>query len=216
MLVSQYNTVEIFLRAPRAAHDALTEMVEDVTDGWNDWVPAPRAASVRRALDASLPGGYKLDRVEVKAIHVELDPGWEGELREIARGQDVHNQAVGVKDPRMWGNMFRFRSATEVRIAEAFDKTGVMFFPLPLGRLTGAEGQRINQEPDFLVCDSSGNWGILEVDGEPFHKGFAARDRKRDRQFQDNGVKQVERYEADICYNRSNWVVQDFLHRLGR
>ncbi|HYW18836.1 MAG TPA: pentapeptide repeat-containing protein [Nodularia sp. (in: cyanobacteria)] len=64
-----------------------------------------------------------------------------------------------------WENL-RFRSKTEIKIAEALDRTGVLFVPNSLARLNTAKG-RENKEADFLIC-YNGKWGVLEVDG-PFH-----------------------------------------------
>ena len=64
-----------------------------------------------------------------------------------------------------WENL-RFRSKTEIKIAEALDRTGVLFVPNSLARLTTPKG-RENKEADFLIC-YNGKWGVLEVDG-PFH-----------------------------------------------
>ena len=95
-----------------------------------------------------------------------VDPDWRDELLEIARGRGVHNQAATASIPITWNNL-HFRSKSELRIAEALDRAGVLFFPNCRLRLTTPDGRR-NREADFLVC-KGGQWGILEVDGEPFH-----------------------------------------------
>ena len=112
-----------------------------------------------------------------------------------------------------WQNLY-FSSVSEVKIAQALDRAGVLFFPNCRGRLTTTEGCR-NRESDFLVC-YEGIWGILEVDGEPFHPASrAAEDHKRDGFFLDHGV-WVHRFDSNECFNCPDDVVQRFLQRLKR
>jgi hypothetical protein len=60
-----------------------------------------------------------------------------------------------------------FASQSEVRIAQEFEKRGILFFPLALGvRAHTSENWRDHKEADFLVCDD-GVWGILEVSFHP-------------------------------------------------
>jgi hypothetical protein len=106
-----------------------------------------------------------------------------------------------------WENL-RFRSKTEIKIAEALDRTGVLFVPNSLARLNTAKG-RENKEADFLIC-YNGKWGILEVDG-PFHTAERrVEEQERERIFKKNGIKVVERFDAERCYNNPDEVVQEF------
>jgi len=112
-----------------------------------------------------------------------------------------------------WQNL-SFSSVSEVKIAQALDQAGVLFFPNCRGRLTTPQGRR-NRECDFLVC-YEGIWGILEVDGEPFHPASrAAEDHKRDGFFLDHGV-WVHRFDSNECFKYPDNVVQRFLQRLKR
>jgi hypothetical protein len=77
-----------------------------------------------------------------------------------------------------WQNL-SFSSVSEVKIAQALDRVGVLFFPNCRGRLTTTQGRR-NRECDFLVC-YEGIWGILEVDGEPYHPALSCRRRPQTR-----------------------------------
>ncbi len=106
-----------------------------------------------------------------------------------------------------WENL-RFRSKTEIKIAEALDRTGVLFVPNSLARLTTPKG-RENKEADFLIC-YNGKWGVLEVDG-PFHTAERrVEEQERERIFKINGIKVVERFDAERCYNNPDEVVQEF------
>ena len=102
----------------------------------------------------------------------------------------------------------RFRSKTEIKIAEALDRTGVLFVPNSLARLTTPKG-RANKEADFLIC-YKGKWGVLEVDG-PFHLAERrVEEQERERIFKKNGIKVVERFDSERCYNNPDEVVQEF------
>jgi hypothetical protein len=112
-----------------------------------------------------------------------------------------------------WQNL-SFSSVSEVKIAQALDRVGVLFFPNCRGRLTTTEGRR-NRECDFLIC-YEGIWGILEVDGEPYHPASrAAEDHKRDGFFLDHGV-WVYRFDSNDCFKCPDSVVRRFLERLKR
>lgn len=192
----------VHFTGPRIAYDQLNEETEIKGQVWS-------------AFAAVAPPYWNLSQLTVRAKPVTtLDPDWHQELLEIARGKDVHNQAVGATNARLW-NRLRFRSATEIEIAQALDRAGVLFFPLPIARLSGQKG-RINREPDFLICDE-GRWGILEVDGKPYHPPErSAHEHQRDRLFLDHGVRVVQRFDATDCFATPDKVVSDFLRILKR
>lgn len=162
------------------------------------------------AFDADLE---ELDFVFQK-IDFDFGPDWRKELDDIARGKDISNQGAGV-DPekvRTWQHL-RFRSMAEVRIAEALERAGVMFFPNCRARLNTPVGRR-TREPDFLVC-SQGKWGVLEVDGSEFHPATrTVEDHARDRLFKLHGVQTVHHFDAGECYNEPDRVVAEFLQML--
>ena len=62
----------------------------------------------------------------------------------------------------------------------------------------------------------NGKWGILEVDGAPFHPpSRTTEDHTRDRFFKHHGIKVVEHYDADQCRNFPKLVVDQFLRLLA-
>jgi hypothetical protein len=124
------------------------------------------------------------------------------------------NQAIGELAPRTWAGM-RFRSESELRIAQALDRTGVLFLPDALMRL-GASNDRQSREADFLVC-ANGRWGILEVDGAPFHPddGREAAN-ERDQLFSRHGIPLVVHVEAARCAVAPDAVVTEFLAALAQ
>jgi very-short-patch-repair endonuclease len=128
----------------------------------------------------------------------------------------VHNQLADLEQAkvRTWNNL-RFRSMSEVRLAIALDRAGVLFLPNCRGRLTTPMG-RENREADFLVC-REGKWGILEVDGEPFHPpSRTVQDHERDRLFKSHGIRVVEHFDASECFENAAKVVEKFLEILKR
>src|SRR5437764_8730543 len=149
-----------------------------------------------------------------RAELIAIDANWRAEMLEIARGKGVHNQCGEIHAGQMltWKNL-RFRSQSEVRIAQALERAGVLFLPNCMAHLRGLDGPE-NKEADFLVCHN-GKWGLLEVDGEPFHPpSRVALDHARDRLFRAHGIKVVEHFNATECYNEPSSVVGRFLEIL--
>lgn len=122
---------------------------------------------------------------------------------------ETNNQ--GINAPQEWEG-FYFRSKAEIKIAEALDRAGVLFYPNSKARLTKAQ-VRINKESDFLVFQA-GKFGILEVDGREWHQ-TAADDHERDRLFKRYGIRVIERFDATRCWNEPDKVVEEFLEILS-
>ncbi len=65
-----------------------------------------------------------------------------------------------------------------------------------------------------MICHQ-GRWGILEVDGEPYHPpSRTVDDHKRDRDFRKYGIQVVEHFDARECYQQPDRVVKEFLDTL--
>jgi hypothetical protein len=107
-----------------------------------------------------------------------------------------------------------YRSQAERRIAAALEAANVLFAPNASVRLGITADHRHTMEPDFLVWQDR-KLGVLEVDG-PWHTGRAADDHERDRRLREHGVRVVERYPAERCYQLPDDVVVDFLRLLDR
>ena len=194
--------VHVHATAPRPAFEVLLDTKHPIT------------IAILRAIDAVLPENVYRKHFTVRAQLVDIDADWRRELLEIARGRGIHNQAVESARALIWNNL-RFRSKSEIRIAQALDRAGVLFLPNCKVRL-GPQGQRRNREADFLVC-CDGKWGILEVDGEPFHPATrTVEDHERDRLFRSHGILVVEHFDASECYNDPDGVVRRFLDILRR
>lgn len=137
----------------------------------------------------------------------------EEQLEKQKLTQDLNTASnQGINAPYKWKN-FYFRSQSEIKIAEALDRTGVLFYPNSKARLNKAE-LRVNKESDFLVFHS-GKFGILEVDGRSYHQ-IAADDHERDRLFKRHGIRVIERFDATRCWHEPEQVVEEFLEILSQ
>lgn len=202
------------VRGPRIAHNVLQDSKHKITIAVQDALQAV-LSSVAYEDDYSDREQYLPAHIGnwiVAADLISIDQNWRTELLEIARGEGISNQGTVMhpeRVPKTWNNL-RFRSMAEVRVAEALDQAGVMFLPNCMARVNSNLGRR-NREPDFLVC-CQGRWGILEVDGEPFHPpSRTTEDHERDRLFKTHGVRVVEHFDATQCYEHAGEVVQHFL-----
>lgn len=194
--------VFVTMRGPRKTVEALT----DYNEGYSERIHA--------AFSMCLPPDTFLDSIKCRAeIHAPRRY-WRAEVLDVIGQGEIANQAVGATTDHTWQG-FRSRSRTEIRVAVALDRTGVLFFPLPRARVAIGDN-RINTEPDFLVC-VDGKWGILEIDGRPYHPPKnAAMEHERDRLFRAHGIRVVERFDATRAYNHVTEVVEEFLAMVRR
>ncbi|MBW4582247.1 MAG: hypothetical protein KME42_21995 [Tildeniella nuda ZEHNDER 1965/U140] len=116
---------------------------------------------------------------------------------------------------REWGGLY-LRSEAEVRIAEALDRTDVLFFANARGRVglqetTISDSQLTGRvEVDFLVFHQ-GKCISLEVDSQHhLGEGQVIRDYARDRVMLRAGVPTV-RFTARDCLERPHDVVSEVL-----
>ena len=195
----EVDKIALKLTGPRATYEILNNKKH------------PIRQAVEHAFNACIQENESIGYITVHAELIDIDPDWRSELLEIARGSGVSNQVSGERTARIlnWNNL-GFRSASEIKIAQALDKAGALFLPNCKARLGSGENRQ-NREPDFLVCHN-GKWGILEVDGEPFHPlTRTAQDHERDRLFKIHGITVAEHYDANKCFNNPDEVVKNFL-----
>lgn len=103
-----------------------------------------------------------------------------------------------------------FRSKSELKVAQTFNEMGILYFSNAKVSVPINGAKRVTWEVDFLVA-YQGQFGILEVDGEPFHPPKrSAYEHERDRHFREHGFI-VERFDSSQCYNNPEYVVQQFL-----
>jgi len=178
---------------------------EIITDEKN-----PIRRAIKNALEAVLPEDTYIRHLSARAENIDVNPDWRADFLEFLMDVNISDDVSNYT--RIWNNL-RFRSESEVKIAEALDKVGVFFIPNCKARLTTPEGRR-NKEPDFIICHG-GKWGILEVDGEPYHPPTrTVEDHRRDRYFKEHGINLVEHFDATECYNKPDDVVGRFLKLL--
>ena len=170
---------------------------------------------IQRAVSLCLPHDCIVDNIYFVVKPATPDKNWREELMAAISGGDVHNQATSFKSEieiKVWEGL-RYRSQSEVKIAQALDRAGVMFFPNCRARV-GASNNRLTREPDFLIC-YKGKWGILEVDGDAYHPPERAyQDHARNRLFLDHGHMLIDHFSATDCYNHPDQVVGGFLKHL--
>jgi hypothetical protein len=209
----------ITLEAPRLSYDFLQVITARSYYREDPDVPAELVekvnicSSIRSALHA-----VTRDNVEfvVKASLVQVTANWREELLALLRGETVTNQGLqfSPKNPIVTWNNLRFRSQTEIRIAEALERAQVLFLPNCMARLGFLE--RRNREADFLVCHK-GKWGIIEVDSPLSHPPTrTVEDHERDRLFKAHGIRVVEHFDAGDCWENADGVVKRFLYLLGQ
>ncbi len=139
-----------------------------------------------------------------------LDDKTDLEEEEI-KGEEAVNESANSPPATLthsW-NGWQFCSGAEVKIAEALDRAGVLFFPKATARLTTPEGRQ-NQTPHFLVC-YEGKLGILAVDVEAEALG-----RPTDVTWQSQGIRIIQHYDVIECDAEPDRVVLEFLQVLNQ
>lgn len=127
---------------------------------------------------------------------------------------------VGGNYTKEWGGLY-LRSEAEIRIAQALDRKGVLFFANARGRV-GLQDAVVSDdqltgrvEADFMVF-SQGRCIVLEVDGQHHSaQDQTIRDYARDRVLLKAGVPTV-RFTAKDCWKRPDEVVSEFLSILAQ
>jgi len=206
--------VDVTLTGP----PALYQMLRSITGlaGRPSKSASRTAVAIRDALSVAVEAA--LDDSYLDSIHLKMETtppfeGWRTEyLAEIRGDRQPSNQAVVASHPPafIW-NGLRFRSKTEMVLAQAFSRNGVLYFPL-----AAAVSSQRKLEPDFLVCSREGKWGILEIHGSDFHPPeTAAQEHERGRWFKERGVRLFEVYDARECYEDPDGVVERFLRLLA-
>lgn len=188
--------------------NALAEFMELVEFDLANKVATIRVESAPTAKALS-PHLSKLESAFESVLRVDIKIRLEVPQVEIEEAQaEITNQGLGA--PLEW-NGLRFRSKSEMKIAQVLDQRKVLYFPNARGRLLD-NYQRVNKEADFLICHE-GRWGILECDGELYHQS-AAKDHSRDMVWNANGIWFIKRFSSTECYNNPEKVVDLFLEML--
>jgi hypothetical protein len=217
---------KITLRAPERIYRWLTFVVhrrnlvaqglikEDDED--LEFLPEALFQCFEQAFKAVLPAEISAVTIYPRAALIEINPEWRQDLMNTLKGTAIHNQGLPISEEtplHLWKNL-RFRSQTEIRIAEALERVPVLFLPNCMARL--GFSQRQNREADFLIC-RKGKWGILEVDGPFSHPPTrTVDDHERGRLFKAHGIHVIEHFNAGDCWEDPDGVVKKFLYILGQ
>lgn len=127
----------------------------------------------------------------------------------VANFEETNNQCVNFYNSELYSwKGLKFRSKSEIKIAEELDRRGIFFLPNCVARLNGK-----NIEADFLI-NYKNLWGILEVDGKKYHTN-KQKDKDRDNSITHlTSVSFIKRYSSLDCYNNAYNVVDLFLYLL--
>ena len=117
----------------------------------------------------------------------------------------------------------RFRSKSEIRIAQVLDDISAIYVPNCIFRLYSTPmnydickpERMINVEVDFLILDG-GNCGILEVDGPHHTRKRRCKEQERERLFKHKSIKVYERFDAKRCYKDPYEVLQEFFRIMSK
>lgn len=133
----------------------------------------------------------------------------------LAVGKSANN---GHNATTEWGGMM-FRSPVEVKIAEALDKRGLLFFGNVRGRIS-SQGSPVSEssgwltgrlEIDFLVFHK-GKCISLEIDGKHHQEDIQThRDYIRDRVLLREGIA-TARFTAQECMQSPDAAIEEFLN----
>ena len=136
----------VVLAGPRAAYDELlrTEISGPVALDEPIDEYAPTYNAVRAAIEAVIPPPYEVIDLAIRAQLQPASEGWRDEMIRALDTRNLANQGPPEHKALTWETL-RFRSASEIRIAAALDRAGVLFFPSHAGELPrGRPGRRGN------------------------------------------------------------------------
>ena len=158
--MDRYRDVfDICMRAPRSVFDATrgdTEILNQnsstgVTDFSGLVAQQNLAGRIRAAFESVVPYYETLNHVLVRAFVKDVDRETLDDLINQAFGRNINNQAPLAREVKRWKDL-RFRSYSEVKIAEALEEAGVMFLPGCLARVTTGQ-HRATSGPSPVICE---------------------------------------------------------------
>jgi hypothetical protein len=85
---------------------------------------------IKEAFKAVLPDNIIVE-IDILAELIEINPQWQQKFVETLYETNTYNQGLSFAEGKplyTWNNL-RFRSQTEIRIAEAFERAQVLFLP---------------------------------------------------------------------------------------
>ena len=149
--------------------------------------------------------------IQIRAALSEQFEGWRSTLEAGIKGdtEPLNQGTLGPHHGNFSWNGLRFRSQSEIAVSRELSSRKILYFPLP-----AAVRGITKLEPDFLICHK-GQWGVLEVHGEPFHPPERnVEEQKRARWLEFGGVITVQSFDSGRCFNDASSVVDEFLQLL--
>jgi hypothetical protein len=173
-----------------------------------DTLSSEPSREILRSIFADFVGPWRGECQIVLQIRLdEVEQGWR-EAAYAALGNSERNQGNLVSQGSKVYHGLRYRSNTEIMLAQELDERGILFFPLPAASRHG-----VIREPDFVIVDE-GRVGIIEIHGEPWHPATrTAQDHARNRFFELSGI-HVQVYDANHVRENTKGVVDEFLKLL--
>lgn len=193
----QYAYTKVFLYVAYEDLEFFEENLKDIEKAMNEIAPLIEGIE-HPAISLAL----KIDPFQITSE-------WRAKMQEMLLRQGVNNQGNNCNNYAIHSyDGQKYRSKTEIKIAEELVKRGICFAPLPS---LNQPNRSVHNEPDFIIF-YKGKTGILEVNGEQ-HTGKATKDHAKFNDVKLQGVK-VEFYEVSECFNKPSGVVENFLRLL--
>jgi hypothetical protein len=171
--ISLYNdgkTAEVDVLCPGDAFDALSGPEinahnEDMND-FNQPYEVKGTSLLSRVFTDVLPPRIECWDVRVKVRNDPVPDTWRDDLKaSMGRGPVNQGSVPGIPPGKyLSSDGLRYRSKTEMVIAEELKRRKIIFFPLPAAVIGG----KAIREPDFVLIDGA-RVGVLEIHGEPWH-----------------------------------------------
>lgn len=209
---NKWKMVEIHLAVPGDLYDALTHpdiyANDELPDDFGSTYEVEGSSLLCQVFTHVLPPGSTCRRVEAKIRNKPVSDSWRDEFKaSLDRGAVNQGNVPGVPAaPHISRDGLRYRSKTEMRVAEELKQRNLLFFPLPAAVLPG----RAVREPDFVVLHK-GRVGVLEVHGEPWHPASrAAEENAKSLPYRLAGAEHLI-VDATEAYNAATVVVDRLL-----
>jgi hypothetical protein len=172
---NSWRDVEVHLTVPGDHYDTLTapsvyENDAEVND-FGEPYEVRGSSRLCRVFSDVLPPRSDCELVEVKVENEPVPETWREEFKaSIGRGAVNQGNVPGVPQAKfVSADGLRYRSKTEMVIADELKRRQIIFFPLPVAVIGG----KAVREPDFVILHE-GRFGVLEIHGEPWHPASRA------------------------------------------
>jgi hypothetical protein len=126
------------------------------------------------------------------------------EIIDSSEEKQLSETLTHLEETEYFWKKWRFHSLEQVKIAEALDRAGVLFFPNSKAQLPNFEDQPYKQV-DFLICYNS-KLGVLEIQYSDTEK-----QEQRDYFLSKQGILLIEYCDPVQCLEDPDQIVQEFI-----